>query len=65
MAQASHIANGVRTIQYPKEMQGTIRLNDVTAKGIKDDSTLGHGDDRMYVKSIRRLKIIMSRETRS
>ena len=48
--------NGVRTLVYPKEMQGTTKLNDATAAGIRDEDTLGLGDDRMYVKRIRRFK---------
>ena len=56
MAQVTHMTNDVRTLQYPRQMQGTTRHNDVSAEGIRDVSTLGHGDDRMYVKTIRRLK---------
>ena len=48
--------NGVRTLEYPREMQGTTKLNDATAVGSRDDDTLKPGNDRMYVKSIRRLK---------
>ena len=37
-------------------MQGTTKLTDATAAGIRDDDTLVLGDDIMYVRSIRRLK---------
>ena len=48
--------NEVRILEYPREMWGTTKLNDTTAAGIRDDDTHTLKDDRMYVKSIRRLK---------
>ena len=37
-------------------MRGTTNLHEATAAEIRDDDKLRLGDDKMYVKSIRRLK---------
>ena len=55
-AHVLHTANGHMTLGFPRDMQGTAKLDTATDERLKYDDTLRLGDEFMYLKSIQRLK---------
>ena len=51
-----HTANGHMTLGFPRDMQGTTKLDTSTYERLIDDDTLRLGNGHMYFKSIRSLK---------